>query len=73
MPGLGNVLLQSSVPGPQDWGGAQSPPLAVLRALSPPQHGAWLAPPPTGQRGPCAQLTWGCHIPWASAPARVTE
>lgn len=48
MPGLGNVLLQSSAPGPQHRGGAQSPPLAVLRALSPPQHGAWLLHHPPG-------------------------
>lgn len=72
-PGFGNVLLQSSVPGPQDWGGAQSPPLAVLRALAPPQHGARLPPPPTGAAGPQRQMTRGCRVPWAQPRPRGPE
>lgn len=31
MPGLASVLLQSSVPGPRDWGGALPPPLTLLQ------------------------------------------
>lgn len=60
-------------PGPQHWGGAQSPPLAVLRALSPPQHGAGCSTTHRGHTGPGHQLPRGWRVPWATAPARVTR